>query len=223
MRKKGIALYLLALIIMAMACSGTLLAAEPAIMVEGPDGWVQSLFEDENISVLFDMANLKTYIRIINKTDKIMRYSWPAASFLLPDGTARTLSFMYEKIVSDGFEIVPLTEAEKAQKTPPPGVIITGKAESKFKTALLTGKDDLLIPPGCAIFCQLGFDSNRYAATSGGSVKGLIPELMSLSNVAESEFFHVISEFSEGSIFEWTLRYDFAGNEKAILVRLRMQ
>lgn len=220
---RKIALLIMVFLALQITLPGALLADEPAIMVERPDGWAENLFEDENISVSFAMASLRTYIRIINKTDMIMLFSWPAASFLLPDGAARTLCFMYEKVVSDGNEKVPLTPMEKERQSLPPGVIIVSKFVSKSKTVLLPGSDGLLIPPGCAIFCQLGFNSSRYAAKDGGSVKGLIPELTEVSNVAESEFFHVISEFSEGSIFEWTLQYDFAGNEKAILVRLRMQ
>ena len=223
MRIRKVVLLLMAFLALQIVFPGAMIANEPKYLIGSADGWAENLYEDENISVSFAMANLRTYVRIINKTDKIMRFSWPAASFLLPDGTARTLCFMYEKIVSDGVEFVPLTKAEKAKKNPPPGVIIIGKAESKFKTALLAGNDDLLIPPGCAVFCQLGFNSSRYTATAGGSVKGLIPELTGVSHVAESEFFYVISEFSEGSIFEWTLQYDFAGNEKAILVKLWMQ
>lgn len=101
--------------------------SEPIIMVERPDGWVENLYEDDNISMSFAMVNLWTYMRVINKTDKVMRFNWPPASFLLPDGTARTLCFMYEKVVGDGFELVPLTDKEKEQVTPPPGGIINKK------------------------------------------------------------------------------------------------
>lgn len=216
-------LAIVVLIGLPLAPTQALAAGEPVICVEKPDGWVDNHYEDENIRISFDMANLRTYIRIINKTDKIMLFSWPAASFLLPDGTARTLCFMYEKVVSDGNEKVPLSPMEKQREALPPGVISVSKLVSKNKTVLIPGSDGLLIPSGCAIFCQLGFNSSRYAAKAGGSVKGLIPELTELSYVAESEFFQIISEFGEGSIFEWTLQYDFAGSEKTILVRLRMQ
>lgn len=220
---RKIVLLIMAFLVLQLSSPGIVLAAEPAFMIAMADGWTRDLYEDKDISVLFAMVNLKTYVRIINKTDKVMRFSWPAASFLLPDGTARTLCFMYEKVVSDGLEKVPLTPSEKQQKSLPPGVISASKFVSKQKTVLLPGSEGLLIPSGCAIFCQLGFNANKYASASGGSVKGLLPELMAVSTIAEAEFYYVISGFATGSIFEWSLQYDYAGNERCIPIRLRMQ
>lgn len=223
MRLRISRLAIVALIILSAEAVQALSAGGPVICVERRDGWVENHFEDENIRISFAMANLSTYMRIINKTDRIMRFRWPSASFLLPDGTARTLCFMYEKVVSDGFELVPLTDDERAQLSPPPGVRITKKVEGKTKTALIPGSADLLIPPGCAIFCQLGFNDSRYASASGGSVKGLLPELVKQDVVAESEFYLVLSGFDDESVFEWTLQYDFAGNEISEFVRLKLQ
>lgn len=173
-------------------------SASPAILIENNSGWMENIWEDENVSIRFAVAGNSAYIRFTNKTSKVVRITWPAETLELPSGSRRTVSIIYEYETSSGY------------KNLGPGIVT-------YEILKAGSVEDLLVPSGQVIFLELGIWAE------GGLLVGKKENPFAIEGAPQADsFFSMITSLPIGNVFIWKLHYDFAGNDIVREIKLKV-